>query len=652
MYHSKPIHFKTAIPALVIALALWIVLTFFQGHFLYKNGDMSLFLFDWDFFKEAFSIPGGFLGWVGSFFSQFLLIPWIGALLWTLLLLLAWWKTVQIFKIPDKLSALAALPVGLLIIANMSLGYSIYYLQCHDYFFAPVIGYLLMIGIMDATWRLKGTAAKIAFIFASAFGGYCLAGVFALAGVIAAGIGTAAAPDSKDFKGHIWERYAVSAAAAVFCAAAPFVLYRLFTSFSIADSLLMGLPNFTILEWAQSVRLPYWLLFGLTAAMAIARPYFANAESDGRKMALFNPAITLAAIIATSVFWFKDDNFKAEIKMSLAAERNDWQKVIDIFETATAYNPDKEEKKYKDMAHELANANDEETYSQIIRIYNGKISRPTRLMVILRDLALLKQGKALDKAFAMQDGGKKQESKFPIVNSIEAGQLVFFNYGAVNIGYHWCLENQVLLGWSYSSLRAMTSYAVIMNESEFAAKFLDKLDKTLFFRKWSREQRVLANDVQAMSSAQPYKDILPYMCFENRMAEYDDGDCEIFLVNHFFKNRSNWSTPEFDRAALLWAMRYKDSVMFWKALAQYFTTNNPEHLPKHVQEAALLFCSIENEDLGITFDKEVLDGFTHFQEYVQKYGVNSNTIYRLWRNFGDTYYYYYFVTNVYSFKFN
>lgn len=643
---------KKNIPFIVAALVLWIVLAFFNNAYLYKNGELSLFLFDWSFIKDSFHTPGGFLNLAGAFFTQFLLIPWLGALLWVILLYIAGVMTVRAFSIPAKLTAIAFIPVAALVIANMSLGYGLFMIRCNDHFFAPTIGYITILAIVSVTGHFQKAWEKIIILIASAAAGFILTGVFGLVGVAVAGLATVTAPRTSDneHNNNIGSRLTALCISIALCIAVPLVCYRLFTSFNISYYWKLGLTWTPVADWTNAIQLPVWCLFGFTGALALLQPLFQKAENRNRKLIAVNPTIAVIAILATFFFWFKDANFKTEMKMSLAAEQYDWKKVVDIYRKASISNIDTEEKTYRQIVKELDGDYDDESYARIFKKYSSRIFNPTRYMVVLRDIALLKQGKALDRAFAYRDGNMPQKSKYGIIPSLETGPQVFFNYGLVNLEYHWCLERQAISDWSYSTLKYMAMYAVIMNEPEFADKFLDKLDKTLFFHKWSREQRALSGNPKAVSNAMPYKEIIPYMCFYDRMAEFDDGDYEVFLINHYFKNHSQQSTSEFDRAALLWAMRYKDIAMFWKAFDQYLDTTKDTKLPKHVQEAALLFCNIEQEDLGLPFDKEVMDKFIEFNKYLQKDGFSKDSPVQAWKKFGDTYYYYYYMCNIYSFR--
>ena len=636
---------KKAVPILAVALVLWAVLAFGEKAFLLKNGDLSLFILDWSFLKSSLLIPGGFLGWVGSFFTQFLLVPWAGALLWVAMLTAAGILTVRVFKIPYQLAPVAAISVALLIIGNMSLGYGIYVMRDQDHFFAPTIGYLLILAILRMTWRCGRSWHQMAVLTASAFAGFWLAGVFALVGVAAAGIGTVFKPSGSKDTDSLLKRIAPLCLAIVLCIAVPFILYGLFTSYRLADSWTMGLPSVFSKSWTTSLRTPYWCLFGLTAVLSTAQPLFEKAVTWNRRLTAVQIALTAAAVVPTCLCWFRDSNFRTELEMSAAVEQYDWQKAADIYSKASVGIIDREKKAYADLKEKLSRAKDEASYERILDRYEDRFFEPTRLMVMYRDLALLKLDKALDTSFSMRDGARPQNAPTDIPLTFIAGPEIYFNYGLVNMAYRWCLENQSQFGWSFHTLRYMAMHAVIMNEPEFADKFLDKLDHTVFFRGWSRKQRLLSADANAMSREMPYCEVTPYMHFEDYLS-MDGSKMEVYLMLHFIKDRGAKDSPEFNRAAMLWAMRSKDAGTFWDTFIRYYNSPREDKLPKHVQEAALLYNSIDRTIAGIRFDNQIQDRLASFQEYVRQ-GESQGGIepFPAWQKFGDTFFYYYLFQN-------
>lgn len=646
-------YMKKAVPIISAAIILWAILAFASKSFLFKTCDLSLFLFDWTFLKEAFTIPGGFLGWVGSFFTQFLYIPWFGALLWVSLLVLAGFLTIRIFGLPEKFAGLAVIPVALLIIANMSLGYGIFIMRSQDYFFAPTLGYLLMLAIMAATWKAPKLWQRISILAISAFAGYILAGVFALAGTVAAGIGLASEPiksgRTEAPTGAL--RITVPIVSVILCIVTPFILYGLFTRYRLADSWYMGLPSISDDEWTVWIRLPLWILMTYSIAMASLCSLFANTVGNGKHPNVANAVVIALSVAATVLFWFKDENFRTELEMSIAADNYDWKKISDIYFKASIRHIDKEKKAYETRQKELAGVKDKDVYENILDEYDDSFFEPTRLMVMLRDLAFIKQDKALDQAFALRDGAHPQKSRTQIPMVFQAGRQLYLNYGLTNLEYRWCLEDQVEHGWCFGTLKYMAMYAIIMNETEFATRYLDKLDKTLFFRDWSKKQRILSGNRDAISDTAPYKDILPLMCFNDRMSN-DRVKIETYLMSHFANDRDVQSTHQFDKVALFWAMRSQNIELFWKALSQYIDTADELQFPQNVQEAILLYSSLEKDDMGIPIDESVTDSYESFQKYTMNSSFRSEkeASFPMWLNFGKTfYYYYYFVRGLKTF---
>ena len=138
------------------------------------------------------------------------------------------------------------------------------------------------------------------------------------------------------------------------------------------------------------------------------------------------------------------------------------------------------------------------------------------------------------------------------------------------------------------------------------------------------------------------------MCFENQMSN-DMIKTEMYLINHFLDNEPALATPEYDRAALLFAMRIQDIPRFWERLFYYIHSNDFDVLPRSVQEAAYLYGNLEKDGTQIPCEKSVEDGYDEFNRYVQNHPIRSmkESEYPFYRKFGKTFFYfYYFVRNL------
>ena len=84
---------------------------------------------------------------------------------------------------------MSCIPAVLLIIGNMSLGYGVFIMRAQDHFFSPTLGYLLSLVPVLAVRRFSPrpiTSALILILWTAAI--YPLAGAFALAGALSAGL--------------------------------------------------------------------------------------------------------------------------------------------------------------------------------------------------------------------------------------------------------------------------------------------------------------------------------------------------------------------------------------------------------------------------------------------------------------------------------
>ena len=627
-----------ALPYILAAL-LFIVLATDGQYFLKKVEDQSVFLFDWLYFKDTVQIPGGFLGLAGAFLTQFLYLPWLGAIIWVILLLAAYQLTVKALRLPQHLMVLAIIPVALLIIANMSLGYGIFIMRKQDHFFAPLLGYITALIPLLTIRNCKSVLSKVILLTLWTAIAYQLLGTFPLVGTLSASC--LALIETEEHRNN---RFTVFIAGIALIILVPIISYNFYTSFRMADAWRMGLPTISNEVWNRPMRAPMQLSLLFIPVMTIVLHWLKDKTANP----VMQIAVYAISVIAVWGFWFKDDNFKAELAMSEAVDRFDWQEVIDIYTKTTERHVRSDARAYAARTQKLTKATDKDSFDDIIDRYGKRFFEPTRTMVLYRDLALLKLNRALDEAFTYKDGGRLQKSRTQIPMTFQSGKQLYLQYGLVNMSYRWCLEDVIEHNWSYGTLRYMVMHSVIMQETEFAYKYINKLEKTIFYRRWAKEQMILSSDSTLMAESAPYNSILPYMCFDDRMSN-DVAKCETFLMRHFSESEPVQTTPEYDRAALLWAMRIQDIPFFWQRLYFYINSNKVSELPRSVEEAALLFSKLEKPPFDLPYSKAATDSYDAFDRYVKSKPIRDmkEAIYPYYQKFGNTYFfYYYFIRNL------
>ena len=150
---------KLLSPALVVVALVAIAgcLLIYEREYLWKVQEMNLFLDTPLFLKQQMVTSGWLLTWLGCWFTEFFYLPFLGVALltlWWAVLLLVIWRT---FRIPVKWMAVLLIPLAVVVIMNVDLGYWIYYLKLRGHFFAAAIGTSMAVG---AVWIFRLLPAK------------------------------------------------------------------------------------------------------------------------------------------------------------------------------------------------------------------------------------------------------------------------------------------------------------------------------------------------------------------------------------------------------------------------------------------------------------------------------------------------------------
>jgi len=191
--------------------------------------------------------------------------------------------------------------------------------------------------------------------------------------------------------------------------------------------------------------------------------------------------------------------------------------------------------------------------------------------------------------------------------------------------------------------------AILQDKTELALKYLGALEHTLFYRKWARQQRRLCTDTSLIAGSAPYDKILPLMCYEDIVRSDFDG-CEYFMMEHFNGSSPQNTTPLYDRAALMFAMKSKQPTLFWARFYLYLDSNNPDRIGRSYQEAAYLFSIIgRNQTLlrTLPIDDQVKELYNSFSQIASKVGKISDLEARsaFPPYLRHTYFYYYLYVN-------
>lgn len=600
---------------LLLPILFLVILVISSRDYLLQIEGRSLFLFDWFWIKDFLYKPAGPLDCLSLFLMQFMHLPWAGALIWVLLLVLSTVITSRVYGITPGLNSIAMIPSFILAGANMSLGYLVFIMNTPGYFFSPVLGYLLITLTVVLCRKVSNTILLPLFIVFWGIAGYWFAGYYAFAGL------TAALTDLlvSDRKRNNRITAAVTTVAVILIA--PLSLYGL-TTYNLPQSWSLGLPK----ALYEETHLRTFSPVIAATLVPVLLPFFKKVTyNDTSRPAFFQIPVLTLSVLSLFLSWSKDVNFRAEISMLEATDNLEWDKSINILRRLSA------------------RADAKPDY------------QPTRVMVLLKDLALVKTDREGQAAFSFDDGSMKQKNSYDIPMVLQIGKTLYLHYGIPGFCHRWCLEETGEFGWSYNRLEYLTMASISMNDKTVVLKYLDMLDRTLFYRKWSSEQRRLCIGNADFSKVSPYDRILPLVCYEDQLSE-DVRGCEYTLDHHFMEARPDNATPLYDRVALFWALKSQNSTAFWTKFLLYIESSGITGLDRYYQEAAYLYSHLDNDKtlMSLPYDKSIKQLYDSFMATANKYAPEIKTLQDARRLFpaqlrNTYYYYYYFVRGLQSF---
>ncbi len=586
-------------PAVLLVIALCLLIG--ESDLLWKVQQYNLFLYSKHFFLQQMLVPGGLLSYAGCFFTQHFYHAWLGVVLlcgwWALLM----WMTKRTFRITDRWIVLTLIPVVILLVADMCLGYWLYAIKLRGYFFVATIGTTAVVGLL---WAFRSLPQKLPYrgllMLLTAIAGYPLMGAYALAAVLLMGVFT------WRLSGNKTQNSILTLIALLTIIAVPLIYYRLvYNQTNLADLWTTALPVFAMREKYPAYDAPYYLL----AAFFLILTATYRQEWSVKRLAPYKywgAQTLLLAVMAgcTWHFWYKDKNFHRELAMERCVEQCDWEGVI-------------REGKKQD-------------------------GEPTRAIVMMYNLALSRLGRQLDEMYNFPKGSKKPNTPLPVYMYHIAGRLIYYQYGMLNDCHRICMEEGVEYGWRPELLQYMARCSILMNEDQAARKFLDLLRETQYYGEWADQMEPLIGHPEKMAEAQETGPITHMMHYKNRLGG-DQGYVERHLMMHLSKNDAN--DPYFQEQALLATLWTRNPDDFWLRFEKYVSLRPHPTMPRIFQEAAYLFADMQNKDVrSLPFDQGVVRSYEAFMQQLERYDgatlEQAKTV--LYPYFGNTYFYEYF----------
>ncbi len=603
---KKRLKFLSPLVCAIALVAIAVCLLSYEDNYLWKVQELNLHLDTPLFFRQQMVVAGGLLTWLGTWFTEFFYHPVLGVgwlcLWWALLMVLAQ----RAFRIPIKWTAWLLVPVVLLLLTCVDLGYWLYYLKLRGQFFVATIG---LCAACSAVWLFRSLPAKYylreLMIVVSTAVLYPLVGFYGLLATLLMAIMLWRMEGEKTTS-----RIVGSVVAAAAIIVIPLIYYRLvYYQTSEANIYWTALPLFRMLEENTEYYIPYYIIVAFFCALAIS--YRRLPEGDVKHplwWGLGQIAMLAVLVMGVKTFWYHDYNFNKELSMQRCMEQEDWNGIL----------------------QEAADLEEE----------------PTRAIVMMKNLALFRLGRQGNEQYRFRTGAKESNSKVPVNMTQVVGRSIYYYYGLPNYCYRWCLEDGVEYGWRAEYLKYMTRCALLNDEQAVARKYINMLRHTRYHREWAEQMAPLLDKHQELASHSTYAPILHLMNFEDKLNS-DQAIVEQFLMYHFVYDPS----PDtlYHEQAVYSALWTKDIDTFWPHFFRYAQEHLKDHMPTHLQEAAYLYGHLENKvDIShMPFDdsvKQTYDAFMQMAQRCNQMKMNEEQMREaFYPQFGKTFYYEYFL---------
>ena len=563
--------------------------------FLIETAALTPFYTTTSFIADMMSMPCGFVGYIASMMQSCFAMPWLGALLLTLLLVALAESMRRVFKVSAAWSGLCLVPSFMLILNYTEVGYMLWLVKTPTLAFTMPLGMLISIGLTATAMVFHKLWIKLVLIVLYATVGYWLFGLFGLLACLFVVLPIIA----EAIRTRQCKHLSIILGILLLALVLPRVMYGqgLF-AMRVQDIYVAGLPDYI---WNDAERYLYYpALVAIAFCLLLSTTLFTQKNIVCLIVSLIG---MIVAAICLFNYTYRDSNFFDTLEQKQALEQGNYERVLDIARTAE--------------------------------------TPPTRIQVMLTREALWQTGLAGDKMFAYPDGDAPCNSprQFQYMRLL-CGRLFYYLEGKVNYAYRWCMEDMVEYGRRPDYLCYMTKCALVNGEWKLADKYLDALDHTLWYKDFATKYRTYVTDHSLVAKDKEMSAIKPLLRY-NDVLDGDGGLIELFILNSYAY--STGGSREIVERALMNSLIIKNLDNFWYRFMALLPGWNG-HIPVHFQEAALMVAQLQGgvDTSKLPIDNAIRERFAQLVEKSGQNGDNASNAYMLKPEFGDTYWYYYF----------
>ncbi|MQY79481.1 MAG: hypothetical protein GH151_09850 [Bacteroidetes bacterium] len=577
---------------LLIFLSIWVFWSFFYKYNLYFQEQLQLFLVTIDYFKQSVNTPGGFIGYLGEFFTQFYHLPLAGATIITLLL----FGLQQLIK--KVLFAIQPNHNFFLLSFLPSVWYCMI-LTNEFYLLSGLIGVVMALLFTRIYMSVSSSVIRgicgllfIPLVYFLTGGGYLLFLFIVLAyEILKAERKTAKKQKSLHF---LWLITFVALA---------FTFPLLIKKYYFATPHLQAFVSNHYYKISTTIPFPVILIWFCIPVLMLVFRFFRNPKKSSPGWMGFSIQLLLILFVGYYGFGLFANMSSEHIKgFDYQVRRGEWGKIIEMAD--------------RDMPKNTFAVN-------------------------YLNLALAKTGQLGEKMFAYWQAGK--EGLFMPYNrehlSAMLGNEVFYQLGLVNVSQQYIFESMEATPDLQKTVRAIKRLAetnLINGQYEVARKYLYKLKQTFFYRKWAKETETYLYNEEKINQHPDWGEKRRIRPSHDYFFSIDHID-QILMVS-LHDNPQNKMIFEYLMAYYLVTKDVKNFMNFIPRVRDM----GYEILPVSYQEAILYVLGLysKNPEKDNTFPiSEITE--TKLRDYAGIYTSSRNAKQLLKKKYWNTYWYYY-----------
>ena len=563
--------------------------------FLAETAALTPFYITSDFWTDMVSQPCGFVYYVASLLQSCFAMPWLGALLLTVLLLLLAVLVRRTFRVSLTLAPLCLVPSLMLLLNYTQVGYMLWLVKTPAVAFTLPLGMLLAVVLAALPLRFGGMWTRTCCMVLFCTLGYWLIGMFGIIACLFVALPTMI----EIVKAHQWKNLSIYSLVLVLSLVAPRLMYGhgLFL-IRLSEVYVAGMPDY---NWNDSEKsLSYPSMVALVVSLLLSTRRFVSAKIVWLPLSL---ACMIGSAVALCRYTCQDQNLLLALKQKHALERGD--------------------------------------YDEVLMLASSSADEPTRANVMLTREALWQLGQAGDKMFAYPDGDAPYGSPraFQYLRLL-CGRTLYYLEGKVNYAYRWCMEDMVEYGRRPDYLKYMAKCALVNGEWKLAEKYLSALEHTLWYEDFAKKYQTYITDHSLVAKDGEMSKLSPLMQYGD-VLDGDGGMIEVYLLNSFAYSQGG--SRQIVERALMNSLITKNLVNFWPRFMALLPGWNGK-IPVHYQEAALMVARLQGgmNISQLPIDEAVGDRFADLVDKSSQNGDDELNATILRPEFGDTFWYYYF----------